>query len=205
MRMLKNLFMLATVAGAACAAAGCDKAQLLAPTQSTINVTAATKLLSSSGETEISAVVVEQAGTPVQNGTTVRFTTNLGRIDPVETQTRNGLATTVIITPKPVIVITPINVTLTARSVAATAGGQWWEFTATATGGGDGGTGNAAIQSYSWDFGDGDSATTSGNATAHVYDTTTTEQQRTVTVTVRTADGRTATARTEILVGKFPL
>jgi hypothetical protein len=30
----------------------------------------------------------------VQNGTTVRFTTNLGRVDPVETQTRNGVATT---------------------------------------------------------------------------------------------------------------
>ncbi len=94
MRMLKHVFITAAVAGAAFVGAGCDKAQLLAPTQSTISVTAASKLLASNGETEISAVVVEQAGTPVQNGTTVRFTTNLGRVEPVETQTRNGLAMT---------------------------------------------------------------------------------------------------------------
>lgn len=434
MRMLKHGFITAILAGAAFAAAGCDKAQLLAPTQSTITVTAATTLLSSSGETEISAVVVEQAGTPVQNGTTVRFTTNLGRIAPVETQTRNGVATTrffasnssgvaritassgaasggtgntnvveitvgaaavntvtlranpgsigptggvveliatvvgengqalpgllvtfnadqgtlssstgttgsggeartnlttsqqtvasatagtktssnvtitqragpivsiscapaagtgncaavqasasnntatvlftisrptgssalrtatldfgdgssqalgnlaggtatvthtysgpsgttavaytatvqatdinsesqsaattVIVTPKPT--ITPINVSLSATGGTATAGGQRWEFTATATGGGDGGTGNAAIQSYSWDFGDGSTATTSGNTTAHVYDTAEDETARTVTVTVKTADGRTATGRTEILVDDNP-
>jgi hypothetical protein len=30
----------------------------------------------------------------VQNGTTVRFSTTLGRVDPVEAQTRNGIATT---------------------------------------------------------------------------------------------------------------
>ena len=38
------------------------------------------------------AFVAEAGGTPVQNGTTVRFTTNLGRVDPVEAQTRNGMA-----------------------------------------------------------------------------------------------------------------
>ena len=434
MRMLKKFLVVPAVAFVALAAAACDRAQLLAPTQSTITITAATKLLPSNGDTEIAAVVVEQAGTPVQNGTTVRVTTNLGRVEPAEAQTRNGVATTrffvnnssgiaritassgaasggtgngnvleitvgtaavnavtlranpgsigpnggtaeliatvvgengqplpgilvtfnadqgslssntattnasgeartslttnqqavvsatagtkssgnvtvsqragpiisisctpttgsgncaavqasatnnaatvvftvrrptgssalrtttidfgdgtsqalgnlaggeatvthtysgpsgstsqpytatvqatdingesqssattVIITPKPV--ITPINVALSASSGTATAGGQRWEFTATATGGGDGGTGNAVIQSYSWDFGDGDSTTTSGNTTAHVYDTAVTERRRTVTITVRTADGRTATGRTEILVAKFP-
>ena len=94
MRMLKKFFVVPAVALAALAAAACDKAQLLAPTQSTITITAATTLLPSSGETEVAAVVVEQAGTPVQNGTTVRFTTNLGRVDPAEAQTRNGVATT---------------------------------------------------------------------------------------------------------------
>jgi hypothetical protein len=39
-------------------------------------------------------VVTEQSGTPVHNGTTVRFTTTLGRLDPVEAQTRNGVAVT---------------------------------------------------------------------------------------------------------------
>jgi hypothetical protein len=432
--MVKNVLTLTAAALAIAATVGCEKAQLLAPTQSTITVTAASRLLPANGETDITAAVVEQAGTPVQNGTTVRFTTNLGRVDPVEVQTRNGLAmtrffannssgiaritatsgaasggtnnanvveitvgtaaintvsvranpgsigptggsveliatvvgengqpvsgvtvtfnadqgslsastaatnasgearttlttnqqtvvsatagtktstnvtitqragpivsiacapssgtgncsavqasssnntatvvftitrptgssplrtatidfgdgssqalgniaggtatvthtytgpsstsprvytatvqatdinnesqsasTTVIITPRAT--ITPINVSLTATSDGnANAAGQRWTFTATATGGGEGGTGNAAIESYRWDFGDGQSATTSGNTTAHVYEAETTPQRRTVTVTVRTADGRTAEGRTEIIVDDF--
>ena len=75
-------------------AVGCDKVPLTAPPSSTITLSAPTRMLPTGGSTELSAVVVEQAGTPVQNGTTVRFTTNLGRVDPVETQTRNGTATT---------------------------------------------------------------------------------------------------------------
>jgi len=72
--------------------AGCDKAQLLAPTKSTISLSAPTRVLPSNGTTPITAVVMEEAGTPVHNGTTVRFTTSLGRVDPVEVQTTNGLA-----------------------------------------------------------------------------------------------------------------
>ena len=80
---------------ALCAAVvGCDKAQLLAPTKSTISVSASTRVLPTGGSTDVTALVVEEAGTPVTNGTTVRFTTSLGRIDPVEAQTRNGVATT---------------------------------------------------------------------------------------------------------------
>jgi hypothetical protein len=71
---------------------GCDKAQLLAPTKSTISLSAPTRVLPSNGTTPITAVVMEEAGTPVHNGTTVRFTTSLGRVDPVEVQTTNGLA-----------------------------------------------------------------------------------------------------------------
>jgi hypothetical protein len=75
-------------------AIGCDKVQLTAPASSTITLSASTRTLPTGGSTELSAQVVEQGGTPVQNGTTVRFSTNLGRVDPVETQTRNGIATT---------------------------------------------------------------------------------------------------------------
>src|ERR687892_760458 len=75
-------------------AAACDKAQLLAPTKSTITLSAPTRVLPSNGSTPLTATVMEQAGTPVQNGTTVRFTTSLGRVDPVEVQTTNGLAIT---------------------------------------------------------------------------------------------------------------
>ena len=92
--MLKKVLALAAAGVAAFATVACEKAQLLAPTQSTITISAASRLLPSNGETEVTAAVVEQAGTPVQNGTTVRFTTNLGRVDPAEAQTRNGVATT---------------------------------------------------------------------------------------------------------------
>jgi adhesin/invasin len=112
-------------------------------------------------------------------------------------------STTVVITPRPT--PTPINVTILAENDgAATISGQRWKFTATAKGGGEGTT-DAPIESYKWDFGDGESATTSGNTTAHIYDTEVEPQKFTVTVTARTADGRTATGRTEILVHKFPL
>src|SRR5688572_14162287 len=76
---------------AAVVTGACDKAQLLAPTQSTITVSAPTRVLPSGGSTEVTAFVMEQSGTPVHNGTTVRFTSTLGRVDPGEAQTRNGL------------------------------------------------------------------------------------------------------------------
>ncbi len=72
----------------------CEKAQLLAPTMSTVTVSAPARLLASGGSVQITAMVLEQSGTPVQNGTTVRFSTSLGRVDPVEAQTRSGLAFT---------------------------------------------------------------------------------------------------------------
>jgi len=74
----------------------CDKAQLMAPTDSTVSLTASTVVLSSSGSTVLTAFVTEPSGTPVQNGTTVRFTTSLGRLESAEAQTKNGLATTTL-------------------------------------------------------------------------------------------------------------
>jgi adhesin/invasin len=75
-------------------AAGCDKVPLMAPTSSTINVTSDLLVLPTGGSVQVTASVAESSGTPVQNGTTVRFSTTLGRVDPVEAQTRNGLAVT---------------------------------------------------------------------------------------------------------------
>ena len=72
----------------------CDKMPLTAPQNSTVTVTAASPVLPIGGSTEVSAFVAEGGGTPVQNGTVVRFTTNLGRTDPVEAQTNNGRAVT---------------------------------------------------------------------------------------------------------------
>jgi hypothetical protein len=89
-RFVRALFILVSVA----TAAACEKSQLLAPTSSTIILSASTRVLPTGGSTEVQAVVTEQSGTPVQNGTTVRFTTTLGSFDPVEAQTRNGIAST---------------------------------------------------------------------------------------------------------------
>lgn len=83
---LGSLAMLAVIS--------CDRVPLLAPTQSTITIDAASRVVETGGSTSVTAMVIESSGTPVQNGTVVRFTTSLGRLDPVEAQTRNGVATT---------------------------------------------------------------------------------------------------------------
>ena len=72
----------------------CDKVPLLAPTNSTVTIDAGSRVVATGGTTEVTATVIESGGTPVQNGTLVRFTTTLGRLDPVEVQTRNGIAVT---------------------------------------------------------------------------------------------------------------
>ena len=76
------------------AAGGCDKSQLLAPTRATITISTPVRFLPTNGTAEVSAVVIEEAGTPVQNGTIVRFSATLGQVDPVQAQTRNGVAVT---------------------------------------------------------------------------------------------------------------
>ncbi len=82
------LLLLAAVSSA------CNNVPLFAPAQSTITVSAGRRTLALNSSVEVTAVVVEPSGTPVQNGTTVRFTTTLGRVDPIEVETRNGIATT---------------------------------------------------------------------------------------------------------------
>lgn len=91
--VLKTRATTVAVMAMALAVSACDKVQLLAPTDSSITLTTSSATIPSGGTTTLSAVVVESAGTAVQNGTTVRFATNLGRIEPAEAQTRNGVAT----------------------------------------------------------------------------------------------------------------
>jgi len=73
-------------------AAACDRVPLSAPSGSSITMSASTRVLPTGGSTAVTAFVMESGGTPVQNGTTVRFTTTLGRVEPAEAQTRNGSA-----------------------------------------------------------------------------------------------------------------
>jgi len=98
-------------------APACDKVPLLAPSGSVISVFAAANTVPINGDIEIVANVIENgttqsttpgtgtpgtpttgttsttstgAGTPVQNGTLVSFTTTIGRIEPSEARTSNG-------------------------------------------------------------------------------------------------------------------
>jgi PKD repeat protein len=71
----------------------CDRSPLLAPTDTTITLFAGNSVVPLNGTTELFATVIESAGTPVQNGTLVRFTTDLGTLDPAEARTHGGQAT----------------------------------------------------------------------------------------------------------------
>lgn len=101
--------VLTAVAGLSLASA-CDKVPLLAPAGTVITLFPSASTVSANGEIEIVATVIENgvttppptttpgtttpptagAGTPVQNGTLVSFTTTIGRIEPREARTNNG-------------------------------------------------------------------------------------------------------------------
>jgi hypothetical protein len=83
----------------------CNSSPLMAPVASTIAVFSTATALAPGGSAEITAVVLEEAGTTVHDGTLVRFTATLGTVNPAEAETRDGVATT----------------TFTAGSVAGTA------------------------------------------------------------------------------------
>src|SRR6187402_2591556 len=72
--------------------AACDKVPLLAPTISATvieNGQAAGPTGTGSG-TGTGTTTRTGAGTPVQNGTLITFTTTIGRIEPAEARTHNG-------------------------------------------------------------------------------------------------------------------
>jgi hypothetical protein len=71
----------------------CDKVPLFAPTQATITLIPSTTVVAANGTATIIASVIEQSGTPVQNGTVVTFTSSFGTIAPREASTTNGQAT----------------------------------------------------------------------------------------------------------------
>lgn len=72
----------------------CDSAPLVAPIASTISIFSTATSLPPGGTAEISAIVIEEAGTPVHDGTVVRFSATLGTVNPVEAETRDGVAVT---------------------------------------------------------------------------------------------------------------
>jgi PKD domain/Bacterial Ig-like domain (group 1) len=80
--VLAALICVATLVSVAC-----EKVPLLAPSGSSITLTALATALPPNGTTTIVAQVIEAAGTPPHSGTRVTFTTNLGTVQPPEAET----------------------------------------------------------------------------------------------------------------------
>ena len=74
-------------------AGACQKVPLLAPTGSSIVLSAAATTLPVNGSTDLIAQVLESGGTPPQDGTLVTFTTTLGTIQPSAAETSGGRVT----------------------------------------------------------------------------------------------------------------
>ena len=71
----------------------CDKVPLTAPSGSTLTLFSNTTVVPVDGTAEITATVIESAGTVAHNGTLVTFTTTIGTLDPPEARTHDGKAT----------------------------------------------------------------------------------------------------------------
>jgi len=78
---------LAVVAGLALSTFACQKVPLLAPSGSSITLTASVTALPINGSADVTAQVIEPAGTPPQRGTTISFTTTLGTVQPSQAET----------------------------------------------------------------------------------------------------------------------
>lgn len=89
----RSRLLLSALLFAVATLSACDKVPLLAPTESTITLTVSTTVVPVNGEAAVTASVTESAGTPVQNGTVVTFTSSFGTIDPTEARTEGGKAT----------------------------------------------------------------------------------------------------------------
>src|SRR3982751_852640 len=86
-RSLRSATFVVTVAAAAVLSVACQKVPLLAPSGSSITLTAAATALPINGSTDLIAQIIEASGTPPHSGTRITFTTNLGRIEPSEADT----------------------------------------------------------------------------------------------------------------------
>src|SRR5260221_4650360 len=65
----------------------CEKVPLLAPSGSTLTLTASATALPLNGSTQLVVQVIEPSGTPPHSGTSVLFRTTLGRVEPADAST----------------------------------------------------------------------------------------------------------------------
>jgi hypothetical protein len=89
----KLLSRLLFMASAVVVLHGCDKASPVAPEGSTLTLTAnPSQVTSATGTATITAIARKPNGTPIIRGTEVRFSTNLGTIDPIAETDDQGIA-----------------------------------------------------------------------------------------------------------------
>jgi hypothetical protein len=94
-RLVSRLAGVFLVLAASIPIASCDRVPLLAPSGSTIILTASNNVIAANGTALLTAQLLEPAGTPPHPGTHVIFTTTLGTIEPSEVETDiNGRAVT---------------------------------------------------------------------------------------------------------------
>src|SRR5215510_4508627 len=86
-RHIRIATLAVVLAAAAALSMACQKVPLLAPSGSTITLTAAASTLPLNGTTQIIAQLIESGGVPPHQGTRVIFTTTLGRFEPTEADT----------------------------------------------------------------------------------------------------------------------
>src|SRR5881394_3796820 len=86
-RQRRASVLVAILALSAVLMVGCERVPLLAPSGSTITLTATATALPANGTTDIIAQVIEAGGTPPHSGTAVTFTTSLGSIQPSQAET----------------------------------------------------------------------------------------------------------------------
>jgi PKD repeat protein len=86
-RIFRPIGLVCLLAVLALVTSACEKVPLLAPSGSTITLTASANALPLNGSTDIIAQVIESSGTPPHSGTHISFTTNLGSIQPSEAET----------------------------------------------------------------------------------------------------------------------
>lgn len=89
-RRFRAALALALATGLTALTTSCEKTPLLAPTGSTITLTAPVTVLAANGSTTIVAQVLEAAGTAPHSGTHVIFSTTLGQIVPPDAETDSG-------------------------------------------------------------------------------------------------------------------
>ena len=86
-RLRRESALVAALFGIALLTVACQKVPLLAPSGSTITLTALATALPVNGSTDLIAQVIEAGGTPPHSGTFITFTTNLGTVQPSEAET----------------------------------------------------------------------------------------------------------------------